>query len=94
MLDELADDEGGRWVVETETSQLLFDLDAMTVTRLTPAGGRLQSANRPQPLEGIGVCKAGFCCYWLMRSNSVGKVRYSWRCSTPVVSITPEPASQ
>src|SRR5690625_1036138 len=61
-LDELTDHDTGSWVVHTENSRYLIDLDSRTCTRLPNLPGRIQELRRDGeelPLRRIDQCRFG-----------------------------------
>lgn len=60
--DELTDQDTGSWVVHTENSRYLIDLDSRTCTRLPNLTGRLRELRRDGeelPLRRIVQCRLG-----------------------------------
>jgi hypothetical protein len=83
-IDELTGNEGGRWRVVSRNSTYVFDLDAMTTTRIPGPTAGLTLNDTTRPIRGIDSCKVGERGYWTMlaENGDLDTIDYFWQaCS-------------
>lgn len=89
-------DEGGCWIVTTNSSMYRFDLDMMVVTRI-PGEFASRSVNDvTRPLLQILSCAVGEPGHWQMRpvGSEAALLDYFWQRSTVIRSIDRAPAGE
>lgn len=105
-VEQLTDEDAGRWQVTTETTIYLLDLDRRTMLRVPGAGAGVQrdptgghiavtalpADHRTVPLEQLVHCQLGESMYLLIEPWGDGSVMV--RGSTPVREIRSLPAAQ
>ena len=89
---ELTGGESGCWVVTTEHSEHMFDLDAGTVERVPGPDAVPFSSDRPRPLRTIEQCQVGKRGYWTVFSDDF-MVEFKWHLSTEVLRIVRVPGT-
>lgn len=67
--EHLTEQDAGRWLVRTRDSVHLFDLDAMTVTRIPNPGALPSAYDASRTLLRIIVCTAGENGHWHTRAE-------------------------
>lgn len=94
MAETLTGREGGLWNVTTLGSTHLFDLDAMTVTRVPGESAHHTANDRARPLLEIVHCTVGARGYWLMSPDpdEMDFLEHYWHISSTIQSIDQEPS--
>lgn len=83
---ELTGGEVGRWLVITQHSSHLFDLDNRTVERIPGPLAHAMYDDGIQPLLEIRTCRVGQRGYWTIRSCD-DLIEYYWHLSSQIRSI-------
>jgi hypothetical protein len=86
---ELTGNEGGVWQDFTVSSVHVFDLDAMTVTRI-PGSSSVPTVNdRTRPIRSIDWCRVGERGEWTMHEDGRSRdVDYYWHVSSTISRIS------
>ncbi|MCB1257906.1 MAG: hypothetical protein KDB26_12415 [Microthrixaceae bacterium] len=85
---ELSADTGGRWLVTTEHSEHIFDLDALTYTRLPGAGrGRFIGDGKPLRLFSVEQFPKVGGHFRIELFDCVPSGLILWRVSSPITRI-------
>lgn len=96
-LDELKIDTGGVWLVFTERSVHLFDLDDGVSVRIPGDGAGATLNDTPRKIRSIDSCRVGQEGKWTMHPYEWQlDVEFVWHISTDIVRIVrflyPRPA--
>lgn len=88
-IDELTGEEGGRWRVVSKSSTYIFDLDAMTTTRIPGPTAGLTINDTTRPIREIERCKVGHRGYWtmLVDDGHLDSIDYYWQACSIIRSI-------
>ncbi|GAB2526654.1 hypothetical protein [Paramicrobacterium agarici] len=88
MVIELTIHDVGVWIVHTQGSIHILDLDNKTATRV-PGAGRTSSINdRTRPLRTLETCRVGERGRWTMTSDDPMTDHY-WHVTSTIRAIQP-----
>lgn len=86
IVTELTGGEVGRWLVTTQHSRHLFDLENRTVERIPGPEAQAMDDDGIQSLLEIRTCRVGQRGYWTIRSDD-DLIEYYWHLSSQIRSI-------
>ncbi|KQW06442.1 hypothetical protein ASC66_08115 [Leifsonia sp. Root4] len=92
-LDKLTETNGGRWRVRTRDSVHLFDLEAMTVTRVPGPSSEPSAYDAARPLLRIVECTAGEKGHWHTRADGTDAEHFDFirHITSRILRICPAP---
>lgn len=83
--------DGGVWLITTETSTYVLDLDAGTVTRHPGPCASTTINDTKRRLRTLDRCRVGESGYWTMRGGGgyLSSVDFYWQTTSVIRSIAP-----
>jgi hypothetical protein len=90
-VDELTGMDRGVWLVSTETSTYVLDLDAGTVIRSPGQRASTTINDTTRRLRTLDRCRVGESGYWTMRGGGgyLSSVDFYWQTTSVIRSIEP-----
>lgn len=88
---ELTGIDGGVWLVTTESSTYVLDLDVGTVTRHPGPRASTTINDTTRRLRTLDRCRVGESGYWTMRGGGgyLSSVDFYWQTTSAIRSIEP-----
>jgi hypothetical protein len=87
-VDSLRDSETGRWLITTEDSVYIVDLDERYIKKALKADSVPSANERRLPLQTLHVCRVGDPGFWTMKPDWPSPtVEYYWYVTADVQRI-------